>query len=377
MYAHPGDADEDSLTTSGSFNVASLVGSAKPPRFGRGMASENFRPVRMGPSSGKKSGFGPRRAVDVDTKHGVSNLNMKLAAISEDGPGDKKTEDRDVSLSDVLCSLELNTPAQTRKTSPDSGSFTMEASYSEQREVGGADFTDSLPRQNPNLPRPVRMKVARSGLKAEGPPVRLKMSEAARTRLEDPTARTRLDPSSFRTPHGKENFPSGLKSLHSLASHSLNQSAAPQTQKPLPVLTSQSSEQLAATPAAAVLLQTPQPVTSLQHRTPAAAPAAVEPAPVPHVGTPLPGAGAAVMPPPVAAKAKEYVLQVRGRNYRVMKLLGKGGSSRVYEAFDEEKNMVVAIKRVDLSDVDEAQREGETKIYIAKKRFLQFYFRIC
>ena len=74
------------------------------------------------------------------------------------------------------------------------------------------------------------------------------------------------------------------------------------------------------------------------------------------------------MPPPVAAKAKEYVLQVRGRNYRVMKLLGKGGSSRVYEAFDEEKNMVVAIKRVDLSDVDEAQREGETKIFYCEEK---------
>ena len=50
---------------------------------------------------------------------------------------------------------------------------------------------------------------------------------------------------------------------------------------------------------------------------------------------------------------------VRGKRYRVMKLLGKGGSSRVYEALDEEKNIVVAIKRVDLSDVDEAQKAGE------------------
>jgi len=41
-----------------------------------------------------------------------------------------------------------------------------------------------------------------------------------------------------------------------------------------------------------------------------------------------------------------------------MKLLGKGGSSRVYEAFDEQKNIVVAIKRVDLSNADEAQAEG-------------------
>ena len=63
------------------------------------------------------------------------------------------------------------------------------------------------------------------------------------------------------------------------------------------------------------------------------------------------------MPPP--RSSKEQVLVVRGKRYRVMKLLGKGGSSRVYEALDEEKNIVVAIKRVDLSDVDEAQKAGE------------------
>ena len=64
------------------------------------------------------------------------------------------------------------------------------------------------------------------------------------------------------------------------------------------------------------------------------------------------------MPPPSLVNKREQVLLVRGKRYRVMKLLGKGGSSRVYEAFDEEKNTVVAIKRVDLSDVDEAQRAG-------------------
>merc|ERR1719221_189306 len=63
----------------------------------------------------------------------------------------------------------------------------------------------------------------------------------------------------------------------------------------------------------------------------------------------------AAMPPP---STRDKVLTVRGKRYRVMKLLGKGGSSRVYEAFDEEKNIVVAIKRVDLSDADESQREG-------------------
>ena len=48
-----------------------------------------------------------------------------------------------------------------------------------------------------------------------------------------------------------------------------------------------------------------------------------------------------------------------------MKLLGKGGSSRVYEAFDEENNIVVAIKRVELADADESQREGKWTLLLS------------
>ena len=86
-----------------------------------------------------------------------------------------------------------------------------------------------------------------------------------------------------------------------------------------------------------------------------------------HMHTPLPSTNPAppqrpelTMPPPsmsMSHQAKEQVLVVRGKRYKVMKLLGKGGSSRVYEALDE-KNIVVAIKRVDLSDADEAQTAG-------------------
>ena len=57
-----------------------------------------------------------------------------------------------------------------------------------------------------------------------------------------------------------------------------------------------------------------------------------------------------------------------------MKLLGKGGSSRVYEAFDEQKNIVVAIKRVDLSNADEAQAEGKI---VVLKFWIFFNVRIC
>ena len=51
------------------------------------------------------------------------------------------------------------------------------------------------------------------------------------------------------------------------------------------------------------------------------------------------------------------VLVVRGKQYRVIKLLGKGDSSRVYKAFNEHRNSVVAIKRVNLEEADEATTE--------------------
>ena len=66
------------------------------------------------------------------------------------------------------------------------------------------------------------------------------------------------------------------------------------------------------------------------------------------------------MPPPSMAisQQKEQILVVRGKRYRVMKLLGKGGSSRVYEAFDELRNQVVAIKRVNLEEADDETTRG-------------------
>ena len=88
----------------------------------------------------------------------------------------------------------------------------------------------------------------------------------------------------------------------------------------------------------------------------------ITPSPAPALATPSQPA----MLPPVAlqstAKKKELVLVVRGKRYKVMRLLGRGGSSRVYEAFDEERKLVVAIKRVDLSEADEDQTAGEQHI---------------
>ena len=108
------------------------------------------------------------------------------------------------------------------------------------------------------------------------------------------------------------------------------------------------------------LLQTPlpskpQPVHS--YRTPAPNNQAAKHAITPTVAsTPR----EPTMPPPSMAisQHREQILVVRGKRYRVMKLLGKGGSSRVYEAFDEQRNQVVAIKRVNLEEADDETTRG-------------------
>merc|ERR1719370_631360 len=114
-------------------------------------------------------------------------------------------------------------------------------------------------------------------------------------------------------------------------------------------------------PTARSLLQTPlpsKPGAAFSNRTPA--PTSYHP-----IATPTPAMPSTprepTMPPPsmaISQQAKEQILMIRGKRYRVMKLLGKGGSSRVYEAFDELRNQVVAIKRVNLEEADEETTRG-------------------
>ena len=51
------------------------------------------------------------------------------------------------------------------------------------------------------------------------------------------------------------------------------------------------------------------------------------------------------------------VIAVKGHTYAVLKVIGKGGSSVVYEVYDQERNLR-AIKQVDLSGVNEAEAQG-------------------
>ncbi|GMT09173.1 hypothetical protein PFISCL1PPCAC_470, partial [Pristionchus fissidentatus] len=51
-------------------------------------------------------------------------------------------------------------------------------------------------------------------------------------------------------------------------------------------------------------------------------------------------------------------LIVKDKEYAVLSQIGKGGSSQVFQAFDDETGATVAIKIVDLSDTDDASREA-------------------
>ncbi len=51
------------------------------------------------------------------------------------------------------------------------------------------------------------------------------------------------------------------------------------------------------------------------------------------------------------------MIRVKDHAYAVLKVIGKGGSSVVYEVYDQERNLR-AIKKVDLSGVNEAEAQG-------------------
>jgi serine/threonine-protein kinase TTK/MPS1 len=70
----------------------------------------------------------------------------------------------------------------------------------------------------------------------------------------------------------------------------------------------------------------------------------------------------------------DNVITVNGHHYSVLKKIGKGGSSVVYEVFDDECNLR-AIKRVDLSQAEEAEAEGyRNEVKVLEK--LQGHHRI-
>ena len=384
-------------------------------------AGSGMMPVRMGAGgSVKKAAPTPtRRLADAGGLGQVSSFASKLASIEEDEKRGKKDatggQGQDLSFSDMFDSLGLSTPRQPlqaqrtsnyldtpasypsvregrdaqdpieKKVSPDSGSFTMSStktrissSITEPKDWAG-DLTDSLPAPRHTASShtklgagPVRMPAAAQRARPP-PPARSKTvgvqgavgGHAARTPQE---ILAKLHPSSEQE---KENLPAAGLSRHASSPAPSNNHLQPgfsqestftfNLERRLAALTggaSQPPPRVAApvTSAADLHHHEPTPV-KLPRTAPATAPSR-PPVSRTEAGSKLASASATAMPPP-RSTAKDQVLVVRGKRYKVMKLLGKGGSSRVYEAFDEDKNIVVAIKRVELADADESQREGE------------------
>ncbi|XP_077977453.1 uncharacterized protein LOC144433013 [Glandiceps talaboti] len=71
------------------------------------------------------------------------------------------------------------------------------------------------------------------------------------------------------------------------------------------------------------------------------------------------------MQAPIAAK--KDVIVVNGRSYNILRVIGRGGSSKVYQVFDESKKKLYAIKQVNLECADEMTVQG----YINEINLLQ------
>ncbi|XP_033116978.1 mitogen-activated protein kinase kinase kinase 5-like isoform X2 [Anneissia japonica] len=100
---------------------------------------------------------------------------------------------------------------------------------------------------------------------------------------------------------------------------------------------------------------TPAPVIS-PHPVVIAAPVpapAVVPAPVVQ-STPQPQ----ITQPPMQANQSKNMIYVNDKQYIILKLVGKGGSSKVYQVYSTDVKNVLAIKRVDLELVDDLTKQG-------------------
>ena len=402
-YAHT-EGEDDSVSASGTFDLASLVGSTKNhkrrlgSRNSSGSAVKVPMPVRMGGASCKKT-FPTRRVTTEGAMSSVvSNLGSRLAAIDENNMKreEKGAHADDVSLSDLMGGMGLATPSQhgikirslletkqpeessatiadkenlgvSEKVSPDSGSFTMSSTKTRGVSSSGwkdytGDFTDNLP--------PVSRQPIQTSNQGHGLSKPVKMTAPVKTGLGSRPAQR------FPLPVRSKTIATDLKvdKSNDILSSRVEQSQ-PQldtekekdkvleiAQEPMitreKTTTTDIHQRLQALSAGVVgatghLPDPPPPLSRAQTLPPGPSVHTVTPIkPPPTPADPTPRA---TMPPP---SSKDKVLTIRGKRYRVMKILGKGGSSRVYEAFDEEKSTVVAIKRVDLSDADDAQREG-------------------
>ncbi|XP_033116973.1 dual specificity protein kinase Ttk-like isoform X2 [Anneissia japonica] len=129
-------------------------------------------------------------------------------------------------------------------------------------------------------------------------------------------------------------------------------------------------------PTHAALVISPPPVSSITSTmvAPALAPV-ITPAPVispPPVVIAAPVPAPAVVPtpvvqstpqpqitqPPMQADQSKNMIYVNNKQYTILKLIGKGGSSKVYQVYSADVKNVLAIKRVDLELADDLTKQG-------------------
>ena len=356
MYGNYANMDNEDESASESFSIASLVTSTKKHKRRMGTVGQSTsgygKPVRLGRSVQKPT-MSTQRFLAVNAGVGYEEFQRKLSDIADDedhfvdgGVGVSSDQlIKNESLSNALETMSLNSPRgrsdekentcpsivltdvdeQPKLCSGDSGSFSMTQPETKVRDDKGrrslqnSDSGQYIPLQGLNVPYSDNVQKKPNF----GAPV--KMSSLLGTQsgtVVDTLKKENIDVSG------------GAKSKQ-VVDLKVNRGINERRQYD------------------SYRYETSIPLSSNNGIIPNAGSHQYNPVPMPSTPMPPPG-----MLPPAPVRSSDQYLEVRGKKYTVMKLLGKGGSSRVYEAFDEEKKIVVAIKRVDLSQADEAQTEG-------------------
>jgi len=352
-YAHTDENEEE--TASGSFSLASLVGSSKKykRRLGcsdRGRATTFGRPVRMGQDSAVKTGPNiPRRNMGTGNVE-LSDLRRKLDEIAEEN-----NDDHNINRDCLSQSLKLESVAEAdenfpgkenvvpgigaEKSSPDSGSFTMTHQDTLNIDPKASPLADHVQIQSVDHQGSLRKPENVSYRGCYGVPVR--------TRLK--AVKPHNENSNSKINEAHENLDAYAE--HDSIVHRSSKCNQVPSRLPEDGKFKQENVQPGATEQSEI-----NPSTE-GHKS---VPNIVNVTPMPSKAKFSSYSETKLIPPPSKPKSgkTELHLIVRGKSYRVIKLLGKGGSSRVYEALSEEENIVVAIKRVDLSEADETQTSG-------------------
>lgn len=315
-------------------------------RLGKGPINSSLKPMRMGPGRGgtslQRPSTQPRRPLMPA---------LETAEKRQHYSGDTSSENvviRDLALTNAFensIRLSERVPVVVKSEpagvppikSPDSGSFSMSLSESVNEGAQSREINENVPPGSVNVPQMQSNSNLGSIHLKQVPqtPLQSSFRSISQTSLEE-----RLKKLSSGTP--AQSSGNLLPSSHTNTNNSKDSKTSTTLKRNFSLTDVPPKPNLVPvipfTPVVSV--QPPQTPYTIQ-RLPSQTPHTIQ-----HPSSKTPMA------------PKDQYLYINGGKYRVMRLLGKGGSSRVYEAFDENKPKVVAIKRVDLSDADESQTAG-------------------